>query len=185
MDEGMKIPEDLKFVYADAKRMQAIASTSQYSPKWIAELIEQIATLRTERDEARRNFKNFHERLCERFGYSHDEQDWKRDQASLIEHIASQIATLKAMLDESAKENKRLREQMYSFEDELEKAQATLEQMQERYAIPENQALCIGYAGGCDGDLVAAEHNDNCPAKAKDVELRSYLYASRAQKAGQ
>jgi len=33
-------------------------------------------------------FKNFHRLLCERFGYTHDEKDWKRDQLSLIEHIA-------------------------------------------------------------------------------------------------
>ncbi|KAH0435495.1 hypothetical protein A8H39_01530 [Paraburkholderia fungorum] len=33
-------------------------------------------------------FKNFHRLLCERFGYLHDEVDWKRDQISLIEWIA-------------------------------------------------------------------------------------------------
>jgi hypothetical protein len=38
------------------------------------------------------DFKNFHRLLCERFGYVHDERDWRRDQLSLIEHIASQIA---------------------------------------------------------------------------------------------
>lgn len=32
-------------------------------------------------------FKNFHQRLCERFGYVHDPVDWWRDQASLEEHI--------------------------------------------------------------------------------------------------
>ena|SRR3990167_1553333 len=36
-------------------------------------------------------FKNFHRRLCARFGYHHDEADWERDQASLEEHIASQL----------------------------------------------------------------------------------------------
>ncbi|CDY79430.1 hypothetical protein BGLT_02211 [Caballeronia glathei] len=35
------------------------------------------------------DFKNFHRLLCERFGYVHDENDWKRDQLSLIEHIAA------------------------------------------------------------------------------------------------
>lgn len=35
-------------------------------------------------------FKNFHRLLCERFGYVHDPIDWKRDQISLIEYIASQ-----------------------------------------------------------------------------------------------
>jgi hypothetical protein len=34
------------------------------------------------------DFQNFHRLLCERFGYVHDEKDWKRDQLSLIEHIA-------------------------------------------------------------------------------------------------
>ena len=34
-------------------------------------------------------FKNFHRLLCERFGYVHDDVDWKRDQLSLIEHIAA------------------------------------------------------------------------------------------------
>jgi hypothetical protein len=36
-----------------------------------------------------REFKNFHRVLCERFGYVHDEVDWRRDQISLIEHIAT------------------------------------------------------------------------------------------------
>ena len=36
-------------------------------------------------------FKNFHRALCERFGYSHDEVDWMRDQVSLIEWIAKQV----------------------------------------------------------------------------------------------
>ena len=34
-------------------------------------------------------FKNFHKSLCERFGYGADEIDWRRDQVSLIEHIAA------------------------------------------------------------------------------------------------
>ncbi|MGN6282132.1 hypothetical protein [Frateuria sp.] len=38
------------------------------------------------------DFKNFHRLLCERFGYAHDEADWKRDQVSLIEWIACQQA---------------------------------------------------------------------------------------------
>lgn len=33
-------------------------------------------------------FKNFHQQLCDRFSYSHDPIDWRRDQVSLIEHIA-------------------------------------------------------------------------------------------------
>lgn len=37
-------------------------------------------------------FKNFHRLLCERFGYMHDEKDWKRDQVSLIEWIVTHRA---------------------------------------------------------------------------------------------
>ena len=37
-------------------------------------------------------FKNFHRNLCERFGYSHDEVDWFRDQISLEEFIAAKVA---------------------------------------------------------------------------------------------
>lgn len=36
-------------------------------------------------------FKNFHRHLCERFGYVHDQMHWRRDQASLSEHIAKQV----------------------------------------------------------------------------------------------
>ena len=48
---------------------------------------EYAATLR-QQGEADHEFKNFHRLLCERFGYSHDDIDWKRDQISLIEWIA-------------------------------------------------------------------------------------------------
>ncbi|MGB8420184.1 hypothetical protein [Paraburkholderia sp.] len=40
-----------------------------------------------QRDDAHA-FKNFHRLLCERFDYVHDDKDWRRDQLSLIEHIA-------------------------------------------------------------------------------------------------
>jgi hypothetical protein len=42
------------------------------------------------KDSSDQKFKNFHRLLCERFGYTHDEVDWKRDQLSLIEWIAKQ-----------------------------------------------------------------------------------------------
>lgn len=38
-------------------------------------------------------FKNFHRNLCARFGYVHDEIDWRRDQVSLEEFIAAKVAT--------------------------------------------------------------------------------------------
>jgi hypothetical protein len=43
------------------------------------------------------DFKNFHRLLCERFGYTHDEKDWRRDQLSLIEHIAKQSAGVQGL----------------------------------------------------------------------------------------
>ncbi len=47
-------------------------------------------------------FKNFHRVLCERFGYTHDEVDWKRDQISLIEWIAKQVQPAKGKAPQSA-----------------------------------------------------------------------------------
>jgi hypothetical protein len=44
--------------------------------------------LRAALEQERHEFKNFHSNLCRRFGYHHDEHDWKRDQVSLEEHIA-------------------------------------------------------------------------------------------------
>jgi len=41
--------------------------------------------------EADHEFKNFHRTMCKRFGYTHDERDWKRDQVSLIEWIAKKV----------------------------------------------------------------------------------------------
>lgn len=37
-------------------------------------------------------FKKFHQTLCERFGFEHDQAEWWRDQHALAEHIASLIA---------------------------------------------------------------------------------------------
>jgi hypothetical protein len=42
------------------------------------------------------DFKNFHRLICERFDYGHDPVDWKRDQLSLIEHIAACIRELES-----------------------------------------------------------------------------------------
>lgn len=49
------------------------------------EIINLKAKLTANSDE----FKNFHRMLCERFGYTHDEKDWRRDQVSLIEYLAT------------------------------------------------------------------------------------------------
>jgi hypothetical protein len=49
-----------------------------------------------QKKQAEAGFKNFHRRLCERFGYYHDELDWQRDQVSLEEHIATQLSHVNA-----------------------------------------------------------------------------------------
>lgn len=50
---------------------------------------ENYQCVRCQSEKVTREFKNFHRSLCERFGYFHDEKDWKRDQVSLEEHLAS------------------------------------------------------------------------------------------------
>lgn len=42
-------------------------------------------------DDVEAEFKNFHKNLCDRFGYVHDDVDWRRDQASLEEFIARKL----------------------------------------------------------------------------------------------
>ncbi|MFG8479000.1 hypothetical protein ACEOUU_07010 [Pseudomonas aeruginosa] len=55
----------------------------------VARWAEMFNRVEQQRDAALASFKNFHRLLCERFGYTHDEKDWQRDQLSLIEHIAA------------------------------------------------------------------------------------------------
>lgn len=56
-----------------------------------AAIMKELVQLREARDAERAAFKNFHRAMCERFGYAHDEKDWKRDQASLEEWIAKKL----------------------------------------------------------------------------------------------
>lgn len=57
---------------------------------------QEAAVKRAVEDE-RSQFKNFHRSLSIRFGFPHDEKDWKRDQISLEEHIADLIRKLPAI----------------------------------------------------------------------------------------
>jgi hypothetical protein len=76
---------------------QCAAHIGPETPATIDGLPLAVRRVVLERDEARvalasasdHKFKNFHRLLCERFGYVHDEKDWKRDQVSSIEWIAS------------------------------------------------------------------------------------------------
>lgn len=51
-----------------------------------------------------------------------------------------------------------------------------LAEYRQRYGWQENQRLCIGFNGGCDGDLEGIAHNSNCPSYAVDKKNRPYLY---------
>lgn len=76
-------------------------------------------------------FKNFHRLLCERFGYCHDEKDWRRDQLSLIEHIATQVPdeALRAALLEASVGAQRLSEAaMVALSRAAEKTSSPLQQ---------------------------------------------------------
>ena len=50
-------------------------------------------------------FKNFHRQLCERFSYTHDEVDWKRDQISLIEWIDKQKKSAELVQEPTIEDN--------------------------------------------------------------------------------
>lgn len=80
-EEAMTLPEMI-----DPKRVQQMEPHEYNLRVWAdKQAIEVI-------DRERAEFKNFHRLLCERFGYPHDPVDWRRDQLSLIEHIAASQA---------------------------------------------------------------------------------------------
>lgn len=57
----------------------------------LKDAINEIDQLKSELAQAKSEFKNFHRMVCESAGYHHDEIDWKRDQASLVNHIESKL----------------------------------------------------------------------------------------------
>ncbi|WP_186260305.1 helix-turn-helix domain-containing protein [Burkholderia gladioli] len=72
---------------ADQEKIHSI----NFTPLLVADLRALLTSPRAAAD-VEHKFKNFHRLLCERFDYTHDEIDWKRDQVSLIEHIAKKVA---------------------------------------------------------------------------------------------
>lgn len=81
----------------DAMRERAVSACRArgniYTYKEVGDFVadfaaSELATVTRERDALLAEFKNFHRLLCNRFGIHHDEVHWKRDQLSLIEHIA-------------------------------------------------------------------------------------------------
>ena len=58
--------------------------------------IDRLRDLASRADREAVSFKNFHRSLCARFGYTHDEKDWRRDLVSLEEHIARLVPAVEA-----------------------------------------------------------------------------------------
>lgn len=75
-------PEEIEGIAANIGTQEIVA----------AQMLRAFAATLRQQAEADHDFKNFHRLLCERFGYAHDEKDWRRDQVSLIEWIARQQA---------------------------------------------------------------------------------------------
>jgi hypothetical protein len=83
--------EALKLVQEALESMQIVDFSVENLVGW-NKAINAIKQARsTPVQDSDHEFENFHRLLCERFGYTHDEVDWKRDQISLIEWIAKQV----------------------------------------------------------------------------------------------
>lgn len=76
-----KYAEHLKGWWFEGDQNVETVALSFWNTAW-------LAATKAAQQSADDEFKNFHCLLCERFDYSHDEKDWKRDQLSLIEWIA-------------------------------------------------------------------------------------------------
>lgn len=83
-----------KLAFIDSCRDAFIEAGNTSVEAWM----KKVAELEKERDA----FKNFHSNLCKRFGYWHDEINWRRDQASLEEHIANLLTDCEKALEEIA-----------------------------------------------------------------------------------
>lgn len=92
--------------------------------------------------------------------------DWPPD--ALIEEIARRLDLEQQLADQMAANENMVREK-----DQLSVELATLKA---RYAFHENQRLCDGYDGKCDGDLDGMAHEHTCPARTQDLILRPHLY---------
>lgn len=68
----------------------------------------EIAALRARAAELEGAFNAFHKSLCVRFGYGHDDKDWRRDLLSLEEHIAGRVSKLTDRIDMQNDEFRRI-----------------------------------------------------------------------------
>lgn len=84
-------PENDPRTYAGPGAAQS-ACQEHYAQLIRSALVEAPQPAPSVREDDSHAFKNFHRLLCERFGYTHDEKDWRRDQVSLIEWIAKRLS---------------------------------------------------------------------------------------------
>lgn len=78
---------------ADSEYISQHRKADETFAKFEALIVEALTMLPVAADDGTAAFKNFHRSLCDRFGYTHDERDWRRDRVSLEEWIVKQIAT--------------------------------------------------------------------------------------------
>lgn len=90
LGEPVDVPDESDIDDAPSGRPNAESACYAYGFNACREAIHAQGTGKREPDDSRA-FKNFHRALCERFDYTHDEIDWRRDQVSLEEHIAKKI----------------------------------------------------------------------------------------------
>ena len=111
--------------------------------------------------------------------------------AETIQRQARIISEQEAELQRLRTENTRLKHTVGDLGGKLAKVHGEnaekdriIAALKSKYAFSENQELCIGFSGGCDGDLDDIEHDEGCPAQLEDIKLRPHLYeSSRSQEA--
>lgn len=89
MNEQPSSKQLVELTADQAARALDIQEDCRQLPRWASRTIVRYEDRSVE---LWNSFKNFHRLLCERFGYVHDENDWQRDQLSLIEHIAQRAS---------------------------------------------------------------------------------------------
>jgi hypothetical protein len=113
-------------------------------------------------------FKRFHQQLCERFGYVHDERDWKRDQLSLIEHIARRAALASPAVSQmdgtsqSYKSGRQLYEEWVSDVGgpDFDELPESTKVHWNKQALRAAQQAGAGYCADCNS--WGSEHRDGC-----------------------
>lgn len=120
-------------------------------------------------------FKNFHRSLCARFGYVHDEKGWQRDQVSLEEHIAAEIAALRSELFDERERHRIALVQRDDYRKQLDAERADRLDSQHRHS------LCIATREGVtrENAVLIAERDAAIAAVGEAVELLRDAAANR------